>query len=273
MLLFDKESIFFDKALIGTQLSGGLSNKTYSFQYDGKQFLYKKLEDPLYGYQNRRREKILWQLAANANLTPDIIEWSTKAGYVVMPYLTGWQPTSEPTKLEWSSLLKQLHQIELPNNIPDFSPSATIEHHLNRLALSEKARTMQEIYEKIKSKDLTPGPRVICHLDLFQSNILISPKGELQLIDWEYSAPAPYYCDIAHFITHIESGWKSCKTITKKLYPHCWERALADINSYLPTAYLFWTIWCIIQERRTNHNQFNQYYQHYLKGCRATVER
>ena len=83
-----------------------------------------------------------------------------------------------------------LHQIELPNNIPDFSPSATIEHHLNRLALSEKARTMQEIYEKIKSKDLTPGPRVICHLDLFQSNILISPKGELQLIDWEYSAPA-----------------------------------------------------------------------------------
>ena len=99
------------------------------------------------------------------------------------------------TAVQLGRLLGQLHSLQPPTNVPD-----SWYHPLPR-ALAEAAPGLAQFPQLTDSLAnaaiVTDCPVSLIHADLWHGNIIASRKGQLTLIDWEYSGLGHSILDLA----------------------------------------------------------------------------
>ena len=274
-LRFDQTSFFYGDPIYGNRLDGGVSNQSFSFSYQGTSYLYRNFGSGIPWYQEREREKSIWDLASRHGLSPKIVEWSTKSRYSVSEFIHG-SPLDKASLIkndEWIRIWKRLHSLRAPTLLNRFDPFSVIERGLRQLGKAhQQAHPIGELYCKVlqycrpQNLFVNGNDDVVCHLDIHPLNIMSHRDSEtFFLIDWEFAHVAPVTCDLAHMIAHMDWDHQ-----TIQHFVVAYDRSstlLNDIYRYLPMACLFWALWCILKEEAEGEKktEYRYWYSFYLE--------
>ena len=141
------------------------------------------------------QELMVWSLAAQAGLAPDIVFVDENEQVVICERAhTGVQPASGE---DLGTLCRQIHA--LPGVNHQLTLATDIEHYLKQLPahLSDRWRAaMQRCNSEKALAKLEGDIHYLCHNDLTPDN-LMTRGDNLVAIDWEYAAMGSRYFDVA----------------------------------------------------------------------------
>ena len=155
------------------------------------------------GFVNRSQEQFNRTQAANLGLTNNYL-WSDDSGLCLTPTLTN-SKTLTPVLLQQQSLLQGLAQQikKLHSSQVIFKGYLDIGETIHRYYDCLEANEKQILASRIKEAEPsmvffnTQNIQVPTHSDLNENNILLDDDQRLWFIDWEYSAMANPYWDLA----------------------------------------------------------------------------
>jgi Ser/Thr protein kinase RdoA (MazF antagonist) len=137
-------------------------------------------------------------------------QWQTGAWAYVLDYIEGDHPEMDLTTLHWlSNTLAEIHDLV---HSPDEYPALV--NWLDELPVSlERAdiasldskwgKLAREISDNLRSLPEFKGlPLGLCHTDVHEGNIILTPEGKLYLIDWEDAGLGEVVFDLA-----LVLGW------------------------------------------------------------------
>jgi thiamine kinase-like enzyme len=186
---------------LGRLQPGGLSNDNFLLSA-GDEALVLRLDgiDPAVNSLDRRAEQRILGVAAGAGIAPTPRFAAPEAGILVTRYLSPDPEAHGASARDLAALLRNIHALDAPAPALELAPrleryrasvtAASASHELLRPALT---REMQATAEAL---DALPGNAVLCHNDLSPGNLL-THKGRLIALDWEYAARGSRWLDIA----------------------------------------------------------------------------
>jgi thiamine kinase len=201
----------FSEARVDAQLSDGPTNASFLLEKAGEQYVL-RVDKPgaVKLGLNRRNEKQVCKIVAEAGLAPEPLYFDPVAGIYLRRYLPGrsWVESDldNPGNLErLARLLGTLHR--LPPAGAVFDPLAAATGYAAQLG-SEESRSIlhrsEKLMQQITAESMAPA---LCHNDLVCQNIL---EGErLMLIDWEYAGVGDPFFDLAVVVRHHDLDEKS----------------------------------------------------------------
>jgi thiamine kinase-like enzyme len=182
-----------------SRLSAGLSNFSLLVEA-GRQFVVRidGIKPSAHGL-NRQGEWHSLSAAHRASLAPRPCYFNPELGSLVCDYLKpdGQQPVDVK---DIAKLLHDIHQLPARHHRLDLAER--ILSYEKRLAHRHPARTAKlvdysrEVAEILGAIGTDQQPLVLCHNDLLRANRLYS-AGKLYALDWEYSAMASPWYDLA----------------------------------------------------------------------------
>lgn len=158
--------------------------------------------------------------------------WATVAGYTVLlyPFIPGAAAMAsgltEPQWVEYGAVLRQIHAVQLPDDlrrrvphetfVPAWSrgvrrlqvtlaqPNPEDRYALELAALWQERRDqISQIVERAETLGRLlrnrHGALVLCHTDPHLANVLVDPAGRLHVVDWDAPLFAPKERDL-HFV-------------------------------------------------------------------------
>jgi thiamine kinase-like enzyme len=150
--------------------------------------------------------------AAGAGLAPPLLASDAHAGILITRWIDGdvwsWDRAREPGAQELiGRLLRRLHALALPADVPVLDLDSLVSHYLAALAekrdpwLGECAALQPRALQLL---DRMRSPRnALCHCDVHHANLLES-DGTLFLLDWEYAGGCDPYFDLAAYAVYHE---------------------------------------------------------------------
>ena len=182
-----------------SRLSAGLSNFSLLVEA-GRQFVVRidGIKPSAHGL-NRQGEWRSLSAAHRAGLAPRPCYFNPELGSLVCDYLTPDEQQPVDVK-DIAKLLRDIHQLPARHHRLDLAER--ILSYEKRLAHRHPTRTKElATYTKLVSEILggigtDQQPLVLCHNDLLRANRLYS-AGRLFALDWEYSAMASPWYDLA----------------------------------------------------------------------------
>lgn len=185
-------------ATVVSRLMGGMSNRTYIVEMEGKKYTFripgKKAETFVDRVDEEKNIKAVDHLGINNNtLLLDL-----EGGYKLAEYVEG-TPLNELDELhleEVATLLKTLHNSEGAFE-KDYAPFERLtEYEALNDNLKEEYFTSRDKFFEYKEY-LMSLPKVMAHGDSQKSNFVIGDK--CYLLDWEFAGNNDFYYDIACF--------------------------------------------------------------------------
>ena len=182
-----------------SRLSAGLSNFSLLVEA-GRQFVVRidGINPSAHGL-NRQGEWRSLSAAHNAGLAPRPCYFNPELGSLVCDYLTpdGQQPVDVKDIAKLLHDIHQLparhHRLDLAERILSYEKRLAHRHPSRTAKLVDYSREVAEILGAISTDQ---QPLVLCHNDLLRANRLYS-GGNLFALDWEYSAMASPWYDLA----------------------------------------------------------------------------
>ncbi|MBT8087297.1 MAG: phosphotransferase [Gammaproteobacteria bacterium] len=183
-----------------TPLHGGLTNRTWRLQQDGREAVIKIDDAPRSApYGSRAEEAEMQSAAARAGLANAVLYADSRV--YLTEYASGrvWDGTffDEEGNLEQLALaLKELHA--LPPSGRRFDAAGAARIYAERI----KAPQASLAGQCIGIVEATPRPDEVCfcHNDLVAENIISTPA--IRFLDWEYAADNEPMFDLATIIEH-----------------------------------------------------------------------
>lgn len=234
----------------------GLTNVSFKFSVDNKNYVYRKPGDNTKKFINRKSEVYSEKVARNLGLDKTVVYIDEK-GWKLSRYLensTQINPYDEDDQRAAMKLIKKLHDAKIVSDY-DFD-------------YVEETQRFIEMFKKENSVDFTPYEhihsemikinknlerrkykKVLCHNDYWFWNILKNDKNELTLIDWEYSGNAYPASDVAYFVSSLNFNNNDYLKLAE-IYE---EHKLDDkekwyYNSVLAIVLWYWYVWALFKE-------------------------
>ena len=193
------------RPVILKSLSGGLSNRSFLLDSDGKKMVLRlNGKDSLLPNANRSYEVDIWQAASKQGIAPSLLYVDKITRYLVSSFIDNSvapQPPHGELFIDQAlSLLKCCHQLDV--NVPVIDYVSHIEQYwqiintkpvLHNPALNEQREPMQKVLDKLLNSNTATG---LCHHDPVAANFVGNPN-RLYLIDWEYAAHGLLVMDYA----------------------------------------------------------------------------
>ena len=240
----------------------GLSNNNYLLTIPNQQFVLRIPRDVTNIYINRNDESTNIEIATNLGIAPKTI-WRNQKGVSLVKYLCHSQNLNKSDLNNLEILTKIGHSLKcLHESSKNFSgelSTAKIKYHLNSYFDScsqTDQKALQNDYEEaIRLLDCIKNLKedralVPSHIDLVVENILFQNQdNKLWFIDWEYSAMASPFWDIAMICNqgnlNITNKWYLVNIVLNnvtdkdmamlnnyqhivKSISHCWLKAFTD---------------------------------------------
>ena len=190
------------------QLSAGNTNSSFILTTDASRLLI-RLEasnSSVLGL-DRETEFKVHEIANHANLTPTILFRCTKKSYWVREFIEG-QPLPEKrlslVQLEQvAQVLRQLHNLPVPSDIPRLIPGEKAAHYWSQLLKHPENNSLMVYQQPLQTKlgNSLDGALSLCHMDTVPANWLEAEK--MYLMDWEYAATGHPCWDVASFLQQI----------------------------------------------------------------------
>ncbi|MRI33273.1 hypothetical protein EOPP23_09790 [Endozoicomonas sp. OPT23] len=191
------------------QISAGNTNTSFILTTDASRLLI-RLEasnSEILGL-DRETEFRVHEIANKADLTPRVLFRSLDKGYWVREFIEG-QPLPEKGlsrhQLEQvAGVLRELHSLPVPADIPRLIPGEKAEHYWQQLANHPENKPLLSMQQALQTLlgDGLDGALSLCHMDTVPANWLEAEK--MYLMDWEYAAAGHPCWDIASFLQQLE---------------------------------------------------------------------
>ena len=183
-----------------TELSGGLSNRTWRVDAHGRSAVLKIDEKPRgEPYNTRRQEAQVQSRACEAGLATPVL-FVDETVYLT-EYVSGivWSPDclDDDSNIEQLAVsLRRLHSLPLTGRI--FDAAGAARDYARRIANRDDLK-VRDCLKKIEAAPLPPN-LCFCHNDLVVENIINTP--ETRFLDWEYARDNDPFFDLATVVAH-----------------------------------------------------------------------
>ena len=185
-----------------TELAGGLTNRTWLLEKNGRKAVLKIDDQPRRAPFNDRLEEAKVQTAAaQAGLASAVLLVDRQV------YLTDYVEGSawDPTQLDQQGRIEQLAAVlrrlhSLPQSGRSFDARGAAKLYVQAIENPDKKliATCLDVVKKVR----LPNYLCCCHNDLVAENIIASP--DLKLLDWEYACDNNPLFDLATIVEHHE---------------------------------------------------------------------
>jgi len=185
-----------------TELSGGLTNRTWQLEKEGRKAVLKIDDEPRKApYNTRLQEATVQSNAARAGLAADVLFANTQVYLTAYVEGTVWNPAwlHKEGKIEQlASALRRLHSLPLSGR--SFNAIGAAKGYSQSIENQDK-NLVAVCLALIKNTRL-PNYLCSCHNDLVAENIITTP--ELRFLDWEYACDNDPMFDLATIVEHHE---------------------------------------------------------------------
>jgi thiamine kinase-like enzyme len=185
-----------------TELKGGLSNRTWRVDRDGRSAVLKIDERPRgEPYNTRREEARVQSRAFEAGLATRVL--FVNETVLLTEYVEGtvWSPhcLDDDANIEQLAVaLRRLHALPLTGRV--FDAAGAARNYARQIVGGDELR-VQDCVRMIEAAPLPPN---LCfgHNDLVVQNIINTP--ETRFLDWEYACDNDPFFDLATVVAHHE---------------------------------------------------------------------
>lgn len=219
--------------LKSTPLSGGITNRNYRIDANGKSFVLRITGDGTEKLGIRRDVEYQANLAAGRlGIAPDVVYFIEPEGYLLTRFINGKRlPPEEITRPD--NLLRVVRKLRLfhtrgPELQGEFNVFRRVEM-LSRVSRSNKCKfpfdfewivqKMREAEEALLRDPYVPAP---CHDDLLNLNWLDEDVpggiGEIRLLDWEYAGMGDIFFDLGNFCHHHRLNDDQVRSVVEEYF-------------------------------------------------------
>jgi len=185
-----------------TKLSGGLNNRVWILDNDGRKAILKIDDGPREApFNTRADEAAVQSAAASAGLASPVI--FAGEGIYLTEYVDGrqWQPSSMNEQGRFEQLAASLRRLHaLPRTGRSFDALSAASQY--RAAAGRPDGEIASLCLRIVRDTRLPNYLCCCHNDLVAENILTTPS--LKFLDWEYACDNDPMFDLATIVEHHE---------------------------------------------------------------------
>jgi thiamine kinase-like enzyme len=185
---------------VATELNGGLSNRTWRVDKNGRSAVLKIDERPRgEPYNTRRQEAQAQSRAFDAGLATRVL-FVGETVYV-SEYVEGlvWSADclDNDSNIEQLAMaLRKLHSLPLTGRV--FDAAGAAREYARRIVDRDDLK-VRDCLQKIEAAPLPPN-LCFCHNDLVVENIINTP--ETRFLDWEYACDNDPFFDLATVVAH-----------------------------------------------------------------------
>lgn len=182
-------------------LAGGLTNQAYVIQLPQGAWVL-RLAGGAHLDISRAQEAKLSTYLAQAGLLPHLTYIAPNFSYWLRPFIVGRALTAPD--FTFSCLqhlvleLKQIHALPISIDLPHLNIATKAASYWQQLAQQGIPQSILALQERT-STIVQPlaGQHCLCHLDPTPANWILTPSGQLTLLDWEYAALGHPLWDLA----------------------------------------------------------------------------
>ncbi len=201
-------------------LRQALSNEVFLLTFsNGKQSVFKRLNQTARDADDRRCELKVHQLASDAGFTPQVLAYNDH--YQLQEYFPGEVLSNSPLTSETVNLLAlQLTKI---HHLPAvYAQKQSLSSNLKQLKKNRNKHIDQQRFSRILQLALVldkHSPKnLLCHGDLSLNNLVINSREEVKILDWEYAALACPAYDLASCICINQLNSQQQEVLLREYY-------------------------------------------------------
>lgn len=240
-------------------LKKGMTNCSFAFlcKKDGKKYVYRHPGSGTEAFISRNSEYFSMQIAKQLNLDTTFVYMHPTEGWKLSLYIENARILDyhNPNELEQAvKLLARLHNANVQSEFPyrlwdqanDFLEKLQVIKKDNTPDFYQLNKRIKNLYE-LANQD--GWQECLNHCDALAANFLINMKGEMTLIDWEYSGQGDTAQDLGSFIACSDMNYEeTIFAITKYLGHSPNNEELRHYLAYTAIASYCWYLWAIYQE-------------------------
>lgn len=244
-------------------LDTGLTNASHVFSVKGKgDYVYRQPGVGTQDYINRQSEAMSMILAQQLGLDNTYVFMDKSKGWKISKYIHDVKLLDYSNDNQISKALgivKKLHKCGKLSKF-DFGIWDQTLKYIQKI--DDCGRNITQdfafIFKKIESiyNEVSKDPfakKCWCHIDCYSPNFLIDKKGNMSLIDWEYSGNDDPASDLGTFICCSNMTYEKAKSVIREYTENDNEDEIRHFIGYVAIASFFWYNWSLYQETRGNH--------------------
>ena len=239
------------------KISEGLTNTSFIFRVDGKDYIYRHPGDGTEKIIDRTHEKRSLEKAKELGIDPTYIYLDEREGWKISWYVPEFREpdyASDEDSSKVLAVLRELHSspVKLDWGLKPWEDSLEIEKLLEAkspgcfapyLELKER---IGRLYEKTLGDGVGP---CFCHGDTYRHNWMFRPDGSVILIDWEYSGCSDPGIDVGYYIVDAMYDRTKAKAFIREYLKESWTPVLEE-HYLIYTALIawYWFVWALYRE-------------------------
>ena len=242
-----------------TPLKAGLTNLSFHFTCDGKNYVYRHPGAGTETYIDRPTEAEAMNIAKKLGLDDTFIYIDPVKGWKISHFIEDASTLNyhnEDQVRTAMNMLRRLHTSGMTMH-GKFDIRTKINNFIDKLqdtditGFGELQEMMQTLYGYLCQDEVAPCP---CHCDSYDPNFLLDRKGKMYLIDWEYAGMSDPGCDFGTFVACSDYSAEEAEHVLAIYLDH--EPTSGERRHYLGyvamTSY-FWYLWALYQEKCSKH--------------------
>ena len=243
-------------------MSAGLTNTSFRFAVDGREYVYRYPGRGTEKYINRKSEAFSMRAASDLGLDNTFIRMDEVKGWKISRFIPNAAELDYHNRAQVSKaiqMMRTLHGADIASAY-DFGIWDKTEDFVCRLRDSGKSD--YEDFERLYQLILQVKDRVVrdpysrkclCHNDCYAPNFLFDDQNGAYLIDWEYSGNDDPASDIGTFVCCSDYSYEDALAVIEEYLEHTPDRGeLAHYVGYIAIASYYWYVWALYQETRGN---------------------
>jgi len=234
-------------------LEGGLTNKSWRFAVDGKDYVYRQPGVGTEEITNRTCEAVAQKVAAQLGIDGSFIYEDPASGWKISRFIDCSEAFSchNETHLQRAmAMLRKLHASGADVGfIKDMHEDTLHQMELLEPEFRSKYADFEELFcladrlnAVVKADGIAP---VLCHNDFYDPNFLIA-GDEMHLIDWEYAGMSDYASDLAVFICCSDYTYDEAVHALEAYFQRpLSEDELIHCVAYIQVISFHWLVWAL----------------------------
>lgn len=235
-------------------LKSGMTNKSFLFQVNQKQYICRIPGPGTELLIDRRQEQSVYEAVKHLDITEHIVYFNGDTGYKIADFYEGARNSDAS---DWNDvgtcmkMVRELHQADLkvPHKFDmreriGFYETLCRSHGSILFEDYEEVRGwMTELMDRL---DSLGRPERLSHVDSVADNFLFLPDGRVRLIDWEYAGMCDPLIDVgmcAIYSYYDEEAVEKLMELYFERSPSAEERLV--VYSYIALGGFLWSLWAV----------------------------
>ena len=238
-------------------VSKGLTNKSFVFEINGIEYIYRHPGDGTESIVNRKNEKKSLVLAKQFGIDPTYIYLDVNEGWKISQFIADFREPDYNSFNDSKLIIKTLRKL---HNLP-----ITVDYGLDPIKdsieieklLKQKDPNCFKLYQQLKENilklySLTENDGIekcFCHGDTYQPNWMILPDNSVILIDWEYSGVSDPGIDIGYYIVDGQYNFQQAEQFIKEYLKQDYNPTTRlHYLCYISIIAYYWFVWALYRE-------------------------